>query len=190
MLRVTDVVKHLIGINVIVFIAVNLLPFPGIRQYFVLYHPSSDAFRPIQLFTHMFMHGGVQHIFFNMLMLYFLGPQVERHLGEKKFLLLYIFSGIGALLVHLLLVPYGSMVGASGAIYGVMAGFAFLFPNTQLMLLFPPIPVKAKYLVVGIIAIDLFSGISATQSGIAHFAHLGGAIFGVLLLLFWRKFGK
>jgi membrane associated rhomboid family serine protease len=81
---------------------------------------------------------------------------------------------------------YG-VVGASGAVYGILAAFAFLFPNTRLMLLFPPIPVKAKYLVAALIAFDLFSGISGQGTGIAHFAHIGGAIFGFLTLLFWRK---
>tara|TARA_B100000497_G_scaffold128090_1_gene173234 strand:- start:3187 stop:3831 length:645 start_codon:yes stop_codon:yes gene_type:complete len=188
--RMSDVVKHLIGINVIVFIGVNLLPFPSLREYFVLYPPGSGYFKPIQLFTHMFMHGGEMHLLFNMMALFFIGPTVENYLGSRKFLLFYLVSGIGAMIMHLLIGGNAPVVGASGAIYGVLAGFAFLFPNTQLMLLFPPIPIKAKYLVTILIAIDLFSGISGTRTGIAHFAHLGGALFGILMLLYWRNFRK
>ena len=188
--RMTEVVKHLIGINVVVFLAVYLSPFPSIREYFVLYPAGTPYFKPGQLFTHMFMHGGEMHLLFNMLALYFIGPTVENHMGSRKFLYFYLFSGIGAMLLHLLIGGNAPVVGASGAIYGVLAGFAFIFPNTQLMLLFPPIPIKAKYLVTILIVIDLFSGISGTRTGIAHFAHLGGALFGILLILYWRNFGR
>lgn len=188
--RLTDVVKHLIVINVIVFLGVYLSPFPSVRDYFVLYPPGTPYFKPIQMFTHMFMHGGEMHLLFNMMALYFIGPTVETYLGPRKFLFFYFFSGIGAMILHLLIGGNAPVVGASGAIYGVLAGFAFLFPNTQLMLLFPPIPVKAKYLVAILIAIDLFSGFSGSRTGIAHFAHLGGALFGILLILYWRNFGK
>ena len=186
--RVTDVVKHLIGINVILFLAVNLISIPGLRQYFVFFHPNSGAFQPIQVFTHMFMHANIGHIAFNMLSLFFIGPTVENYLGPKKFLLLYFISGLGALLAHLLIGGGAPVLGASGAVYGVFAAFAFLFPNTQLMLLFPPIPIKAKYLVLLLVAYDLFSGVSNASTGVAHFAHLGGAFFGILMILYWRKF--
>ena len=186
----TEVVKHLIGINVIIFLGVTFSPFESLRDYFVLYPPGSGYFKPIQVFTHMFMHGGQMHILFNMLALFFIGPAVESYLGPKKFLFYYLFCGLGAMATHLVLGSNAPVVGASGAIYGVLAAYAFLFPNTQMMLLFPPIPIKAKYLVLILIGIDLFSGVSGTRTGIAHFAHLGGALFGILMMLYWRKFGK
>jgi membrane associated rhomboid family serine protease len=188
--RLTDVVKHLIVINVIIYIGVSLSPFPTLRQYFILYPPGTDLFRPVQLFTHMFMHGSTFHIMFNMLALYFIGPAVEAFWGSKKFLFYYLFCGVGAMLTHIVLGTNAPVVGASGAIYGVLAAFAYLFPNTQMMLLFPPIPIKAKYLVLILVGIDLFSGMSGSNTGIAHFAHIGGAVFGILLILYWRKFPR
>lgn len=187
--RITDVVKHLIVINVIIFLGVSFSPFSSIRQYFILYPIGSSMFKPVQLFTHMFMHGSTFHIMFNMLALYFIGPAVEMLLGAKKFLFFYLFCGVGAMLTHILLGTNAPVVGASGAIYGVLAAFAYYFPNTQMMLIFPPIPIKAKYLVLILIGIDLFSGMSGANSGIAHFAHIGGAVFGILLILYWKKFG-
>ena len=196
MVRVSDVVKNLIIINVIVFFAVRyLLPIPGIENYFVLVHPSQQfydpsingylKFEPVQIITHMFMHGNEQHLLFNMLGLFFLGPMVEYTLGPKRFLSLYLISGFVASIAQLL-VTQGAIVGASGAVYGVLAAFATMFPNVQLMLLFPPIPVKAKYLALALIGIGLFSGVTGTQAGIGHFAHIGGAVAGFLLIRHWK----
>lgn len=196
MLRVTDVVKNLLIINVIVFFAVRyFIPIPGIERYFVLVHPSLQffdpsvgdivKFEPVQIITHMFMHGNEQHLLFNMLGLFFLGPMVEFSLGPKRFFILYIVSGLVASVAQLL-VTQGAIVGASGAVYGVLAGFATMFPNVRLMLLFPPIPVKAKWLALGLIGIGLFSGVTGAQSGIGHFAHIGGAIAGFLLIHYWK----
>ena len=140
-----------------------------------------------------------------MLMLVFLGPMVESVLGAKKFLIMYFVAGFGAAAMHMLVWyfelsalppgyfdavmhnPNARVVGASGAIFGVLVAFASLFPNVKLMLLFPPIPVKAKYLAVALIAFDLFSGIGRFDTGIAHFAHVGGALFAFLLLIYWGK---
>ena len=127
-----------------------------------------------------------------------MGPSVEARMGSKRFLFYYLFVGLGAAGLHLAVHHWSvlqngmlfdtQMLGASGAVYGVMAAFAMFFPNQQLMLMFPPIPIAAKYLVVGLVVIDLFSGLSGHRTGIAHFAHIGGAFFGVLLILYWRKF--
>jgi len=189
--RLTDVVKHLLIINVIVFVTFGLI-FEQYAGYLYL-HPNEQYFQPYQIVSHMFMHGGVTHILFNMFSLYFLGPMVERALGAKKFLIFYLVCGMGSMLLHLALVymgylsPRTAVVGASGAIMGVFVAFAVLFPDVKLMLLFPPIPIKAKYLMMGLVAFDLFSGVSGMNTGIAHFAHLGGAITGFILMVVWKK---
>ncbi len=192
--RLTDVVKHLLAINVIVYlIAVVFFEREQYLTFLALFFPSSDYFQGHQLVTHMFMHGGPAHLFFNMMLLFFLGPHVEQALGHKKFLFLYLFSGVGAFLLHfVMIVVLGNLginvpvVGASGALYGVLVVFALLYPNVKLMLLIPPIPVKAKVLVPILIAIDLFGGFGVASSPIAHFAHLGGALFGFLAFTYWR----
>ncbi|MDX1477836.1 MAG: rhomboid family intramembrane serine protease [Saprospiraceae bacterium] len=204
--RVTEVVKHLLIINVIVFFGAQLALGGGQERILSLYYPQSDFFKPFQFVTHMFMHADLNHLLFNMLTLFFLGPFVEMGLGAKRFLTLYFVAGFGAMLLHLVVWHFelsalnpvqfqylmeqgvdARVVGASGAIYGVLIAFAAMFPNVKLMLLIPPIPIKAKYLALGLIAFDLFSGISRMQTGVAHFAHLGGALFGFLMVLYWRK---
>ncbi len=230
--NITDVVKNLLILNVLIFAGVSLTANTtgiDVSGYFKLYSPLSPLFKPVQLVTHMFMHGGITHLLFNMLGLFFLGPYVEQKMGSKRFLLFYFVCGFGSMLAHLgagyieymqvqevvgnlstdqleRLITTGHfggtglslgqaegimgalgipVVGASGAIYGVFLAFAMFFPNMKLMLLFPPIPIKAKFLVAGLIAIDLFSGISGQQTGIAHFAHLGGALAGFILVSIW-----
>lgn len=186
------VVKNLLIINVIVYFAASVL-FPQYVYHLAFYYPALDVFQPYQVITHFFMHGNTQHLLFNMLSLYFLGPMVERMMGAKRFLLFYFICGFGSLLLHLVLTYFGiigmnvSIVGASGAIMGVFIAFAMYFPDMKLMLLFPPIPVKAKYLVAGLIALDLFSGVSGSNTGIAHFAHLGGALAGFIMMMVWKQ---
>ncbi len=194
---ITGVVKQLVIINVLVFIGANVALSNPVGML-AMWAPGTDNFHAYQIVTHMFMHAGFQHILFNMLMLYFLGPMVEQALGSKKFLILYLLSGFGALATHFLfawfgvIYSFGAVVGASGAVYGVLIAFASMFPNVQLMLLFPPIPVKAKYLALGLIVIGLVSGFGGYQQGIAHFAHLGGAFTAFIILLIWKKvnFGR
>ena len=188
MYNLTDVVKNLLFINVIVFLVMNLPMTSSMRDYFILYPIGSSGFRPVQLVTHMFSHGNMAHLFFNMLVLYFFGPNVERVWGPKKFLLYYFFCGFGAIVLHVLFGGNAPVLGASGAISGVLLAFAMLFPNAQVMLLIPPIPMKAKYLVLLVVAYDLYLGLSSHNTGIAHFAHLGGILFGFLLIMFWRKY--
>ncbi|HRO08082.1 MAG TPA: rhomboid family intramembrane serine protease [Saprospiraceae bacterium] len=194
MLRITEIVKNLIIINIIVYFSVKyLIPIPGIERYFTLVSPGQEfnvngiiyTFEPLQLITHMFMHGSEMHLLFNMLGLYFLGPWVESSLGPKRFFILYMSCGLFASLAQMLF-SGGMMVGASGATYGVLAAFATMFPNIKLMLLFPPIPIKAKYMAIGLIGLGLYYGFSGTQQGIGHFAHIGGAILGFLMIRYWK----
>jgi membrane associated rhomboid family serine protease len=140
----------------------------------------------------MFMHAGFGHIFFNMFALVMFGRIIEGVLGSKKFFILYFISGIFAALLHLLLNHLISgeptiMVGASGAVFGVLGLFTVLFPDVKLMIIFFPVPIKAKYLMPGILILELFFGVANFElSNIAHFAHLGGAIAGVIFALFWK----
>lgn len=199
--RITDVVKALIIINVIMFIGTEMIMGDS-RYALALFYPSSDSFMPFQIVSHMFMHANFNHILFNMLMLFFLGPAVESRWGSKRFLFYYLFAGLGSAFLQLAATYYDinslgftnageiPMLGASGAIMGVAVAFAMLFPNTELQLIFPPIPIKAKYFVPIIVGIDLISGIGRFQPGIANFAHLGGALFGFLLIIYWNKFGS
>jgi membrane associated rhomboid family serine protease len=204
MLRVTDVVKNLLIINVALFVVVGLI-MPHLLEWFVLYYPDSDYFKPVQFVTHMFMHANMAHLFFNMFALYMFGTALEMVWGAKKFLTFYFVSGFGAIALHMFVWtmelkslspgmydmamqnPNMGVLGASGAVFGLLAGFGMKFPNQRIMLLFPPIPMKAKYF-VGIYAlIELYLGLSGSNTGIAHFAHLGGALFGALLVLYWKK---
>ena len=187
MLRLTPVVRNIIIINVIVFIAQALVP--GFTSLLSLWNPKTDEFRPYQLFTYMCAHADFFHIFFNMLVLASTAPILENFWGQKKFLIFYLVTGIGAGVFHLLInlfffqqITYGSMLGASGAVYGILMGFGMMFPNMEMKLLLPPVSIKAKYLVWVLGAITyLLSG-----AGVAHFAHLGGIIFAFILLRIWR----
>ena len=190
MFQLTPVVKNLLIINVLFFVGSFLVL--GEERYILgLFPPNSEQFAPYQIVTHMFMHSGFQHILFNMLVLVFLGPAVERATGPQRMLVLYFACGFGAMVLHFVMqyvmTGWGGFVwGASGATMGIAVAFATLFPHQKLMLLFPPIPVKAWILVAVLVAIDLFSGFGSPGSGIAHFAHVGGAIVGLLLALVWK----
>ena len=236
MRNITDTIKHLLIINIIFFIA-SLSLGDVMYDLFALHYPSNANFQPWQPLTHMFMHGDISHIFFNMFGLYMFGTPLEQMWGKQKFIFFYLSTGLGAAGLQLLLYYYqvgqvsdaltdfgmnalqiddfyqtaylptaaidqigestlsggfnayrSVMVGASGALYGVLVGFAMIFPNARLMLLFPPIPVKAKVLVPILILSDLFFGFSSYSIGpIAHFAHVGGAITGLIMMRFWKK---
>ena len=231
--NIPPVVKNLIIINVLFYIASYILELKGIRlsSTLGLYFPLSENFGLHQIFTHMFMHGGLTHIFFNMFALYMFGRVLESVWGSKRFLIYYLITGVGAAILHSFVnfLEYQSLVskmspetieyvktegpnlwnegknfsdvfagklnmllniptvGASGAVFGLLLAFGMLFPNTQLMLLFPPIPIKAKYFVMGYGAIELYLGFSHPGSNIAHFAHLGGMLFGFILIKYWKK---
>lgn len=211
MANVPTAIKNIIIINVLVMI-MTMLNEDFMYETFSLFYPTSPFFHWWQPVTHMFMHGGFWHLFFNMYTLYIFGSVLERVWGTRKFLVFYFVTGLGAALIHtgvewiqmqswLGQAAEGSAaalssihalkmtptVGASGAIYGVLMGYAMLYPDSVLTLIFPPISMKAKWFVLIFAVIELLTGVTGTGGGIAHFAHLGGLIFGYLLILYWKR---
>lgn len=239
-MRISETVKHLIIVNVIFFGASMFIP--AIKELFAMYYFESPSFYVWQPLTHMFMHGSIMHILFNMFALFSFGSTLEMMWGGKKFLTFYLLCGFGAALLHtgvnyfsvhsavstltdngynasdvMALLKEGKydlrwggilgdghlhnflsayntpVVGASGAVYGLLVAFAFMFPNAELMMMFIPVPIKAKYFVPGILLIDLYGGVAGSFSlfggggGIAHFAHIGGALMGYLLMMYYKK---
>lgn len=200
--RITDTVKHLIIINGIFFIAANFL-FPWMYNSFALYSFGNPNFHEYQFATHMFMHAkfedSLMHIVFNMFALYSFGSNLEHFWGSKRFLFFYLVCGLGAGLINNLVNYYylndtmSSAVGASGAIYGLLVASTMMFPDSEIYLYFIPVPLKAKYFIPGMICVDLFLGLKGQSifgyggTGIAHFAHLGGALFGFILMMIWRN---
>ena len=168
------------------------LRFVGITYNFALWPLGSfdPPFRPWQLLTYGFLHGGLGHIFFNMFGLWMFGRDLERLMGPQRFLIYFLTCVIGAGIVQLVVAGMqGGLyptVGASGGVFGILLAYALAFPNRTVMLLFPPIPMKAKYFVLGYGVLELYLGVSGTAPGIAHFAHLGGMLFGYALLRYWR----
>ncbi len=270
MMRISETVKHLIIINVIMFIGTLAIMNGVFYDWFAMHFPKSEAFQPWQIITHMFMHGGadmnnlsITHLLFNMFALWMFGSPVEQALGSKRFLFIYFSAGLGAVALQVgyyyidfypllkeieslnmgsellnkiisidasdgqyikgeilsremapLLAEYNFdsnlideakfrslfnmnviarniMVGASGCIMGVLAAFGMMNPNAELMMIFLPIPIKAKYFIPGIIILDLISGITGhsffSPSNTAHFAHVGGALTGFLIMWYWKK---
>ncbi|SHK27181.1 rhomboid family intramembrane serine protease [Epilithonimonas mollis] len=240
--QLTPVTKNIIIINVAFFIGTFLFQNLNIDLEALLagYFPLSPNFRSWQIITHMFMHGSIMHILFNMLTLYSFGPVLEQVLGQKKFIILYFASGLGGFALYniwnyyevsqitnfltsqaydiheiykyadnsysgempistnseavrdaaqqLFIILKTPMVGASGAIFGVIAAFSTLFPDAKLMFMFIPFPIKAKYLTPIIIVVSLFLGFRQfSDDNIAHFAHLGGALIGFLYIWNWKK---
>jgi membrane associated rhomboid family serine protease len=190
--RTTPVVLNLIIINVLVFLVQMI--FDGedkiITGTLALYPYNSGLFKPYQLVSHLFTHGGLPHILFNMYALWMFGTALERAWGPKRFLIFYLICGLGAACAQLFLTD-SAAVGASGAIMGLLAGFAYLFPNTEFFIIPIPFPIKAKYMVAIYAAIDLFGGFHpGGADNIAHFAHLGGLVMGFILVLFWNKTNK
>ena len=265
MMRITDTVKHLIIINVLMFIGTMTVG-DGRLFYdlFAMHFPASDTFRPWQVVTHMFMHGGFTHLLFNMFALWMFGGPVEARLGRNKFLFIYFSAGLGAVLFQLagyywdylpalkslmesglsktaindiinfnildgnqytgqllkkqlfaylaennisaslinqasyqalfetnVLIHNSTMVGASGCIMGILAAFGMMNPNAELMMIFLPIPIKAKYFIPGIILLDVISAFTGqsffSPSNTAYLAHVGGAIIGFIIMWYWRK---
>jgi membrane associated rhomboid family serine protease len=228
------VVKNIILINVVMWLGdltVKSVFGMDLTMILGLYFPKSDQFMPLQLVTHMFMHGNFWHIFMNMYALFIFGQVLEQVWGPKRFFIYYMVCGLGAAFIHesVILFQYerilnslspdqielvlneGSTylregkvfsdetmkslqimlntptVGASGAVFGILLAFGVLFPNTQLMLLFPPIPIRAKYFVLAYGGIELYLAVTQPGSNIAHAAHLGGMLFGYILIRYWRK---
>lgn len=226
--NVPAAVRNIIIVNILVMI-VALMRESFMIEKFALYFPASPYFEWWQPVTHLFMHGSILHLFFNMYALYIFGTVLERVWGAKKFLVFYFVTGLGAALVHMgvqwleysnalktfgltaaqaselsgdiaLSIEMGAKyipvwsstlftptVGASGAIYGVLMGYAMLYPDSIMRLIFPPVAMKAKWFVLIFAGLELLLGMSSTGTGIAHFAHLGGLIFGFILIMYWKK---
>ena len=225
--NLTPVVKNLLIINLIFFLVFILFdrmdPRGPITTLFGAFYFNSPAFRPWQIITYMFMHGGWAHILFNMFALFSFGPILESTIGPKKFFNMYFICGIGAVLLQMLVqaiqvhnitggftiaqpqieasyyqyggihaqklfdIYHGPLVGASGAIFGILVAFAMLYPNLELMIMFIPVPVKAKYIIPVYIVFELYSGFSQfSGDNVAHFAHLGGALIGFIMVKIWR----
>jgi len=234
--NIPPLTRNLILINVVVFIIANVFNSELIYRYLSGFYPFSPFFESWQIITHMFMHGSFMHILFNMLTLFSFGPILEQSLGDKRFLILYFVSGLGAFflfnawnfiqveqikaglesygfdvasylagdtvqfngdsatvieqrsqlekLKNIVAVP---MVGASGAIFGVIAAFATLYPEAKIGIMFIPVPVKVKYVLPVVIIVSIGLGVSGNVGGIAHLAHVGGAIVGYILAKIWRK---
>lgn len=256
---IPPVVKNLIIINILLLLAtwvLNNTVGVDLTKMLGLFYFKSSKFQPFQIVTHMFMHGGLTHLFFNMFALWMFGRVLETVWGSKRFFIYYMITGLGAAVIHSLVIHieisaitnsfekfantpspdtfaafvkdhfsayynqiYSNLldswyanpdnpafisraydyynqllnlkmniptVGASGAVFGVLLAFGMLFPNTQLMLIFPPIPIRAKYFVIIYGILELWLGITQPGSNIAHFAHLGGMLFGYLLIKYWN----
>lgn len=217
MFKLTPVVRDLLIINVLAFFGTTFVmgdplnfsqlinsPSDDISGWFryqlASFYPTSPYFRPFQIVTYMFMHANFNHLFMNMFGLIMFGPIVETYLGKRDFFLMYFLSGIGAYALFSLVKYFemnymgGStylanvpMVGASGCVFAILAAFGTLFPNQKIHLLFPPVSLKAKYMISIYIGIELFLGLGPFQTGVAHFAHLGGAVVGILFVLLWKR---
>ncbi|MCC6723553.1 MAG: rhomboid family intramembrane serine protease [Saprospiraceae bacterium] len=256
---ISPVVKHLLFLNIIVFLASQVLDIGDLA----LFYPSSEYFRSFQIATYFFMHASLGHIFFNMFSLVMFGTMLERRWGPQRFLFYYIFTALGAAVVHMAVIYFkvtqledlanafahapsydsfsqffgkikvqaftveyqealekigamlyngdtsvaqkvsgdmlqiiefeknSSIVGASGAIFGLLLAFGVIYPEWELFFMFIPVPIKAKYFIPVMLLMELFLGQQNFEwDNVAHYAHLGGALFGLLLLLFWRKRGE
>jgi len=195
-MSIPPVVRVLLILNVVVYILDSLLQVTfgiELKGLFAYFYVGSPYFQIWQPFTYMFMHGGFMHLFFNMFALWMFGRIMEQVWGSKKFLFYYLVCGLGAVMVYTLaqtagiISTQGCMLGASGAIYGVLLAFGMTFPNERLFIIPIPVPIKAKYLIGAYVLIELFEGISASGDEVAHFAHLGGMLVGLLLILYWRR---
>ena len=233
---IPPITRNIIIINVIVFILTYVLQSDLMYRYLAAFYPFSPFFHSWQIITHMFMHGSFFHILFNLMTLYSFGPVLEQVLGDKKYVILYFVSGLGAFFLfnlwnfveveqiksslqslgfdlngymdgesvsfkgnsEAILTQQGlvndlqsiisvPMVGASGAIFGVIAAFATLYPDAKIMLMFIPVPIKVKYLLPVVIVVSIYLGVSGNVGGIAHLAHVGGALVGFLLAWMWKK---
>lgn len=195
--NIPRITKFLLIANFVVFI-LQYLSRDLLTYLLSLHYFTSEDFHFFQLFSYMFLHGGFSHLFFNMFALWMFGQVIENHLGTNRFLIYYLVCGIGAGLIQELswywsgVNPYFvnqyMTVGASGAIFGILLAFGLLFPNQPIFLFFIPIPIKAKYFVTAYALIELYSGVHVSAGdNVAHFAHLGGMIFGFLLIRYWQN---
>ena len=187
-------VKNLIIANCLLFLATYLLPSVNslLGTYGQLFWVGSPNFHAYQFATYMFLHGSFSHLFFNMFALWMFGRTLEYELGTKRFLTYYFVCGIGAALFQMLVAwaaseYYFTMLGASGAVMGLLMAFGVMHPNNQIFVFPIPFPIKAKWFVVGYIVLELFQGWGGVNDGIAHFAHIGGMLWGWALLYYWKN---
>ncbi len=184
-------VLNLIIVNCLVFMATELFNGNFFYMNFALWGVHSPLFKPFQVVTYMFMHANMSHLFFNMFSLWMFGRTLEGVFGQKRFFTYYMVCGITAGLMQLAVsaVTNGDYptVGASGSVFGLLLAYGVLFPNNIIMLMIPPIPIKAKWFVIIYGVIELYLGVSGSQMGVAHFAHLGGMIGGYILLMIWKR---
>ena len=190
---IPNVIFTLLIINGLVFAAQWLLP-RTMYELFALFPLQDSRFMPWQIVTYGFMHSQttLMHIIFNMLMLWMFGRDLERLMGPQRFLTYYMTCVAGAGLVQLLVGIYQGndaavVLGASGGVFGILLAYGMHFPNRTLMLIFPPIPMKAKYFVIMLGLFELTIGLSGVRNGIANFAHLGGMLFGFFLIRHWAR---
>jgi membrane associated rhomboid family serine protease len=201
MLELTPVVRNLLILNVIIFAAQSLVP--TLLPQGALYAFGSPYFEPYQLISYMFLHAGGRHLFSNMLSLFFFGPALERDvLGSQRFILFYLLTGIGAAILYLCVNAYEfsliddpnllnlmlsiPTLGASGAVFGVMVGYGLAFSEREMRLFLIPFPVKVKYAILFFGLMEFYAGVYRADTGIAHFAHLGGMVIGFVLFKIWR----
>jgi membrane associated rhomboid family serine protease len=220
-----EVVKNLLIINGLFFLITMVVGNRfniDLNQLLGLHYPQSEAFKPYQIITYMFMHGNLTHILMNMFALWMFGTNIENYWGGKRFLIFYLITGLGAAFIHYIVLYFSSVmptlheiealqtmgtidnadavktafynsippvVGASGAVFGLLLAFGMLFPE-QMIYIYFAIPIKAKYFVILYGLIELFTGIhNSSADNVAHFAHLGGMLFGFILIKYWRKKG-
>lgn len=193
--RTPPVVKNLIIANALIYLAVRLLPVvDGLAFYCQLFWFQSPFYHSWQFITYMFLHSGFSHLFFNMFALWMFGRLLEFELGQKRFLIYYLVCGVGAALIQLGVAWITSdfsivLLGASGAVFGVLLAFGVMHPN-EMIYIFPlPFPIKAKWFVLGYAALELLLGATGWERGIAHFAHVGGMLWGWMLLVYWKRKG-
>ena len=193
------VVKNLIIANCVIYLAVMLIPAVNhfCAEYLQLWWSDSlrtPQFHSYQFVTYMFLHAGFGHLFGNMFALWMFGRTLEYELGSKRFLIYYMVCGIGAALIQVVVATlFGenlTLLGASGAVFGLLLAFGVMHPNNMIYIIPLPFPIKAKWFVVGYAVLEILLGWSPLQTGVAHFAHVGGMLWGLLLLYWWKKRGQ
>ena len=183
------IIKNLLIINGLVFLG-QLIVYDELRDWFALWPLKSNGFQVWQLITYSFLHGGFGHLLFNMFALWMFGMQIENTWGSRRFTVYYASCVVGAALVQLIATHYSGTpwptLGASGGVFGILLAFGMMFPEQRIMLLFPPIPIKAKYFVIGYGVLELYFAGTGSQPGVANLAHLGGMVAGFLMIMYWR----
>lgn len=185
------VVKNLLIINALMYLAYVVLAkiqVVDLSYWLGIWSLQTGMFRIWQPITYMFMHGSFDHLFFNMFSLWMFGATLENIWGPKRFLFFYLICGIGAGLLNMLVPGVHLSVGASGAVYALLLAFGIMFPNEYIYLYFL-VPIKTKWFIIAMVALELFEGIFRSSDGIAHFAHLGGMLIGFIILMIWKRKG-